>query len=279
MQQEIERDLQQVLQVPARLTNPDKLITAAKANIEERNITYRFTGLLTTSLGFMDIKVARQSLNRAYRVMDTLIKALQARGHSTLVSGSKAYIHIRKERFEVAIREKLKRSDEIRRGNYSYDYIPTGALVLKIGYSWNGREWQDGKVRLESKLSAIIAYLEWKTQKEEEWRLECQKAEEVRREEERVLREQQARKEQELLRFKHLLQQAKRWNEAQQLRAYIAAVEHQAKGAPTHFLDRNEWLTWAEQKADWYDPQVNLPDELLDEVDKDTLAFRKESLF
>ncbi|WP_439879676.1 hypothetical protein ACSX1A_10855 [Pontibacter sp. MBLB2868] len=279
LQEEIEQSLQKVLQVPAPLTNPDKLIAATRANIEERNVTYRFTELLTTAYGFLDVKVSRQSLNRAFRILDTLIKALQARGHRVMVSDYQAYIYIRKERYEVALREKLKRSTEIRPGNYSYDYTTTGILVLKIGPSWNGKEWQDGKVPLENRLSAIIAYLEWKTQHEEEWRLECQKEKEVRLEKERVLREQQARKEQELLRFKHLLQQAKRWHEAQQLRAYIAAEAQQVDSSSPQSTERKEWLAWAEQKANWYDPQVNLSDELLDEVDKETLVFRKKALF
>ncbi len=278
LQLEIERSLGKKLKVPPRLTNPDRLVTAAKADIEARNARYRFTGLITKSFGFLDIKVSKQCLDRTFRLMDTLIKALQARGNRVLASNSQACIHIRKERYEVAIREKQKRSNEIRKGSYSYDYTPTGVLVLKIGPSWNGREWQDGKVPLESRISAVIAYLEWKTQKEEEWRLECQKAEEERREKERILRELQARKEQELHRFKVLLQQAKRWHEAQLLRAYITAVEQQVEDIHSPSPDREEWLAWAAQKADWYDPQVNLPVALLDEVDKDTLAFRKKSL-
>lgn len=279
LQVEIEHDLQQLLQVPPRLTNPHKLIAAAKADIEEQNITYRFTDLLTTSYGKLAIKVSKKSLDRTFRLLDTLLKALQARGHRVVVSGSQTYVQIREEKFEVAIREKLKRSTEIRPGNYSYDYTPTGTLVLKLGPSWRAKEWQDDKVSLESRLSAALAYLEWKTQQEEAWHLECQKAEEIRHEKERVLREQQVRKEHELHRFKELLQQAKRWHEAQLLRAYIAAVEQQAEDAPVPFPDRKAWLAWAGQKADWYDPQVDLPDDLLDEVDKDTLAFKKKSLF
>ncbi|MEJ8802122.1 hypothetical protein [Pontibacter sp. H249] len=272
LQLEIERSLQKVLQVPAKLTNPDKLIAATKANIEQRNVTYRFTELLTTSYGFLDMKISRQSLNRAFRLMDTLIKALRARGHSVMISGSQACIHIRQEKYEVAIREKLKRSDEIRPKSYSYDYTPTGILFLRIGPTWNGREWQDGKVPLESRLSAVIAYLEWRTQKEEEWHIACKKAEEVRRDKERVLREQQLRKEQELSKFKVLLQQAKRWHEVQMLRNYLAAVDQHTLDNENLHQEHREWLSWAQQKADWYDPLINLPDDLLHEVDKETLT-------
>ncbi|WP_139307928.1 hypothetical protein [Pontibacter flavimaris] len=279
MKREVEHDLQKLLQVPHRLMNPDKLVAAAKADIEVRTSTYRFTGLINTSHGNLEIKVSRQCPDRTYRLMDTLIRALQARGHRCVVCGSQTYIQVREEKFEVAIREKLMRSDEIMPGNYSYDYSPTGTLVLKIGPSWKQKEWQDGKIPLESRLSAVIAYLEWKTQKEEEWRLACQKAEGARLEKERALREQQARKEQELNSFKELLLQAKRWHEAQLLRSYIAAVAQQAEDTPSPTPQWREWLIWAEQKTDWYDPQVNLPDDLLEEVDKETLSFRKKTHF
>ncbi|GGI51764.1 hypothetical protein GCM10011425_29760 [Mucilaginibacter galii] len=32
-----------------------------------------------------------------------------------------------------------------------------------------------------------------------------------------------------------------------------------------------EWLRWAEMKADWYDPNIESYDELLADVDRNTL--------
>ena len=34
-----------------------------------------------------------------------------------------------------------------------------------------------------------------------------------------------------------------------------------------------EWLIWAKNKADWYDPYINLKDPLLEDVNKETLSF------
>jgi hypothetical protein len=34
-------------------------------------------------------------------------------------------------------------------------------------------------------------------------------------------------------------------------------------------------IAWAREKADWYDPSVNKPDELLELVDRDTLMMEK----
>jgi hypothetical protein len=33
----------------------------------------------------------------------------------------------------------------------------------------------------------------------------------------------------------------------------------------------DQWLTWARQKADWYDPLVGAADELLSNIDRATL--------
>ncbi|WP_162055461.1 hypothetical protein [Pontibacter pamirensis] len=73
LQKEIEENLKGMLKVPTRLTNPDKLITAFQANIEERSRKYRFTGLINPHYGFMDIKVSKRLLSRTLILMDTLI--------------------------------------------------------------------------------------------------------------------------------------------------------------------------------------------------------------
>lgn len=37
-----------------------------------------------------------------------------------------------------------------------------------------------------------------------------------------------------------------------------------------------KWLEWAERKADWYDPLMERPDELLADVGQNTLEFLKK---
>jgi len=36
-----------------------------------------------------------------------------------------------------------------------------------------------------------------------------------------------------------------------------------------------EWLEWARSKADWYDPFIEIHDDLLDSIDRETLAVPK----
>ncbi len=75
--------------------------------------------------------------------------------------------------------------------------------------------------------------------------------------------------------FKTLLQKAARWHKATNLRNYIAEVEAKNMAGGNQPDDLSAWLDWATAKADWYDPFVEQPDELLDTVDRETLAIPK----
>jgi hypothetical protein len=58
--------------------------------------------------------------------------------------------------------------------------------------------------------------------------------------------------------FKELMNAAKRWKQAELLREYLNATPN----------PDSEWLTWANYKADWLDPNINAEDELMAGVDK-----------
>ena len=51
---------------------------------------------------------------------------------------------------------------------------------------------------------------------------------------------------------------AEDYDTACKIRSYIAAVEATGKGE-----EMKEWIQWAKDKADWYDPTVAKEDELL----------------
>lgn len=63
------------------------------------------------------------------------------------------------------------------------------------------------------------------------------------------------------------------------IRGYIDEIE--AKNSESNHLskDIDDWIIWARKKADWYDPQVNLEDELLKEVDKEHLIFNRRGYY
>lgn len=59
------------------------------------------------------------------------------------------------------------------------------------------------------------------------------------------------------------------------IRDYINALE--AKGVAANALtdEKKEWIEWAKQRADWYDPAMPaMEDDLLNDVDVENLRLR-----
>lgn len=275
IQKEIETELQDLLIVPSRLTNPDPITSSVKDYIEKKKYVNHSTGMIYSRWSLIEVNVTTANLGRALRFLDTFIKVLKARGHEMKIKNSEVVFIIENDEYELAIREKLKRSTHIKPGNYSYDYTPTNILILKTGRFSNQQEWSDGKLPLESKISAIVAGIEFKAK---QWRLELEEAWRRTAEQEaqrQIQRDKELLKEKELLLFKRLMLQAKRWKDSQILREYIDAMTHHNQSADKNSNNLNEWTEWARKKAEWYDPIVEGPDNLLAEVDRDSLTFKK----
>ncbi|MCX2741449.1 hypothetical protein [Pontibacter anaerobius] len=277
LQLEIENELKSLIHVPAKLTNPDTLITAARENIESNNRKYNYENIVSNSSGFLDINVSINVLPRALRFMNTFIKALRARGHFVQVQSHTTYVVIREEKIEVLVREKLNRKMVPSKYGSSAEDTPSGILIFKMGNGYSAKEWKDGKLPVEQRLSLILASLELKAKERKEQRIASEKAAEERRIRQRIQYELEQRQEKELIRFKKLLQLAKQWRDAQMLRDYISGVKQQAISSDTLTEEVNHWVDWANEKADWYDPTVKRQDELLDGVDKETLILKKSS--
>jgi hypothetical protein len=253
--------------VPDKLISPDKLIVAARECLN--NSKHIRNGLVSTSREGLDIKVTKQNIPRALRFMDTLIKLLRQRGHDVVVRGD-TYALVRNQEIQISLRGKTKKvmcEDRWR----SIELVPTGALCFRIdGYS--GTEWQDAKELIEDRLIVIIAKLEAiaeeRNQFQEYWRQQQLK----RQEQERLRQELEQKKKNELVRFTEMLLNATRWHKAENLRNYINQFERNAKVENKFTPQLEEWLVWARKKADWYDPFVESEDELLKDVDRETLT-------
>lgn len=272
---EVENNIQAKLVVPEKLKNPDSLVIAAKnALISGRTDSYLYIGTVSCSRSDLDTRVAKTNIPRALRFWDTLIKALRARGHNVLIKNNETNAIVEGEEFKIIFREKMKK---VLVKDTHYDrtvYHPTGILSFQL-YGSFGREWKDGKVTLESQLSKIIAQLElagkeWK-ERRSQWKID----EENRKEKERIKKELEQRKEKELSDFKETLQNSSRWHKAVNLRNYIDAVELKAQQNNSITEELSNWLQWARKKANWYDPFTEAEDELLNNVNKDTLSIKQ----
>lgn len=113
--------------------------------------------------------------------------------------------------------------------------------------------------------------MEIEAQKSIQRKLEWKKQEEERIEEEKQLKARKQRKKLELDEFKKLIVSADRWNTVQQLRSYIEEVKKYSEKTNTLTDELKEWLSWAEQKVNWYDPLINAKDEWLSDEDKNSI--------
>jgi len=216
----------------------------------------------------LDIHVSRPCIDRACRIMDTLIKALELRGYSLTVSEAenpKTIVSVDGEFLEIGIDEKITHTahvhtpmDDVRyRRTYQlvprYDYSLTGSLSLRMRNATHcGRQqWADGKRhKVEQYLGAFIEGL-WiaakqkKTQREEyerrcnEWEDEAER----RRQQEHLAYLEKKRADK-------LIADTKAWCQAARIRRYISEL-NKIKPVP-HEL--SEWIVWAKCYADKLDP-------------------------
>jgi hypothetical protein len=134
---------------------------------------------------------------------------------------------------------------------------------------------KDGSVKLEEQLAKIIAGLELSAEQRTQQQLAFEKAVAERKERERLAKELEERKQQDLLNFKKLLTDSERWHKAANLRRYIQELENRAEKNQSLSAENFEWIEWAKRKADWYDPFIESPGELLTDVNRNTLELPK----
>ena len=236
--------------VPGRLTNPHPLITQTSEILSGRKAND--TGLITPpEKGCLDVAVSKESLRRALRLMDTVIKALEKQGCQVYLSGNRTKTEIQGVVISFGLSENLstrkRRPEEhdldgrYRFGHNRYveDRVPSGSLCFSIleaeGFYIHGcqQNWNDGKrSKLENRLNSIVeglaavaaAKIQRDMKREEEAR---QRAEQLKRlEEERLKRAELRRKYlEEEARVVSLITEAENWKKSQILREYIAEVE------------------------------------------------------
>ncbi|MDX9694305.1 MAG: hypothetical protein RBT49_00785 [Bacteroidales bacterium] len=262
LKKEIEISNQYSLKVPTKLTNPDNLIQDVVDFYKEREFKpNEIPSFLVVRGRCLDIRTTSRNLNRALRIMDTFIKVIKARGHKITLAPGKTEIIILENYTEISIIEKCDIIEP--EGKYaSRTLIPNGKLAFKAD-TYYSKEWADNNVKLEEKLSTIIAWLELKAIKIniiwDKNRAEEKAREEIRRKE----RELQELKKKEIVKFRDLLEKSRRWKETFYFRDYIQTIEENAMKSGTTSNDLKEWLRWAKDKADWYDPLLDKEDPLL----------------
>ena len=256
--------------VAQSLRSPHPLVRSAAdllSTSSARDLEYLYNGRER----HLDIQVARKSLSRALRIMDTLLKACESRGWKVSVGSGddrKSYVLVLGQRVPFGIREKLKKvknepAKPLRSGvgqylSYSSEYstVPSGQLSLVVRESWGHsvrKSWDESEqCPLEDRLNEFMVGLVARAVEEQEFERRRADNERERREDEEQRRAAQRRREEEATRVRTLEQQAVDWNKSRQLVEYLNALRKQAEEQPggiapgSHFT---EWLAWATDYA------------------------------
>ena len=163
---------------------------------------------------------------------------------------------LRVKKLQSLYGEKLRIEKTVDRNNWNTNkYFPTDKLILKIGWL-HTKEYMDGKNTLEEMLPDILAYLEYRGQKEKEERIQREINWAKQEERERIRKELEARKKQELDDVKNLFNESVTWHKSTILNNFIKEVEKKAIDTNTLTEELQSWLGWAKQKADWYNPFI-----------------------
>lgn len=267
--------------VPAMVDEPHPLVAKTLKLARAAEI---FEGrLVLDRKEALQMRVSADVLDRALRILDTLIKESERRGCVWAVTKEgTTTVTYDGEPMKVELKERFSRREippppppEPRRGRraawpstYTSTYYPrhewvsTGELTFLIDeHGGHGvrRNWVDAKrTLLEAKLGSILdglatmaagikaereKWAEWKRQQELE---EARRAERARKAERlRLLR----------VRFGDAMQ---RWEQAERLRRFTSAVEaHLANLDESDATAGKRWLAWARQQADLVDPVIS----------------------
>lgn len=221
----------------------------------------------------LNIDVSDVLFNRAIQIMSKFIMLMKSKGYNVIVEYNTTFAILSEFKQEISIKEKSNRLVR-KNGRYNEHYlVRNGTLSFRIGRGYYLKEWLDNSILIEDKIQAIIAQLEFNADEMIKYKIQCEEREKERKEKDRIAKEYQIRKELELRYFKDLFINAKRYQQANEIRNYIKSVETHAKEKATYNEKTHEWIDWALKKADWYDPFIDSKDELLDDVDKNSISF------
>lgn len=257
---EIENDHNAPLIVPDEIIRPDILTIQTKQYWKEKK---SFSSYGEDNKVIYPIRVEKNNRERALRFMDTFKKLIRHRGHAISKQYYDTGVLIDEIFIEIDLREASKRVSA--KPPYSgTELVPIGEFIFKVGKYSGEKEWRDGKVKLEEILSKIVAKIELLAQSEKEWKERSRIASLIREEEEKRLTEIKKLRDEEVTKFNKLVTLSEQYNKTLLIRQYIEATKQKAIDTNSLTFEKQEWINWATDKADWLDPLINKTDVILD---------------
>ncbi|HWZ15442.1 MAG TPA: hypothetical protein VNW95_09410 [Mucilaginibacter sp.] len=234
--------------VPAKLKDADPLVAVAAKALQEGDPLYGLEGMYETRRGQLPIRVSKNNMDRALRIMDTLVKCWRRRGYEIGFADKETKVHLRNVELRISLRETVRMLPK-KKASDPQRYESTGLLAFKVD-GWLEREWKDGKVPLENNVAEILDHMEIAARDLEHIWVEN----EVRRKKD--VAEQQVKaaeirsNEQENKAFETLILEAQRWQQLRVLDDYLNELSRSIPRTPAF----EEWLNWARNRRRIFDP-------------------------
>lgn len=275
------------IRVPANVSDLHPMVLAVRDRL--KNATPDTHQLVSTPWYgdlLVEVAVGKESVSRAVRFMNTLLKAIEKIGgrievrptgglqrHETVshLCGEAVSFRLRERYWQVAVTPG-ERDMSAPFARFSAPprcgYVLTGEFVVDQGRGSCGRGYAEDttdNARVEEKLNEILVAL---VTEAGNLRLQrgAREAEQKRHEDEaRVRREQAEREREERTRVEKLLADAEAWRRVDVLRGFIGAVEQLASAKQVNGGEGPElvaWLKWARQQAAALDPVATTLDRL-----------------
>ena len=232
----------------------------------------------------LDIQVGPDSLDRALRIMNALLTALEDRDLRIEVTKpsvdrsrpaytwqqSATLVHVGTEAVLLSLTESRKivprdlppsptqrghRRDQSRApSDPTKEYRWTGSLTIVVGshdrYRVHCRRIRDGRGgRLEERLNDVVVELYCKAETQRRARLEREAEERHRREEEERRKAEERRRKIEAIWVHDVEERMKAWGFARDLREFVLAVESTRPPGESAWKG-DQWIAWARQLAD-----------------------------
>lgn len=238
--------------------------------------------------------ISNEALPRVYRILDALFNQIEQLGGSVNEDLS---INVRNEKLHIEIvemqdevkhqltKEEAKQmviyEDEKKRRDWAskpqirkYDYIFNGRLRVKICENKYFRDKDN--FNIETKLGEMLIDIYEESQVIKIKREAHEEALRKEEEEKRLHEERKNRYNEEVENTIALSNMALDYDIACKIRAFVNALEPKADKEDKYTIN---YIEWAKNKADWYDPTVVREDEFFGkrkhENDQDTKALRK----
>lgn len=221
---------------------------------------------------YFNLDVSEALVKRSLNFLNTFIKEIKYRGYEIKIKNYKTIVVINDIELEVSLREKCNQI-KIVDGNWVNTVLKrNGKLCLRYHKTSSIKEWIDNLTGLiETRIPEIVDSLVIQAKKKGDlprrntfmafgvWKKRYKRA------------GFQQKKECEYKNFMSLFALSNRLHKTTIIRDYIQKYRENAIKNNLLDADKEEWISWATRKADWLDPFIEDDDELLNDINRDSI--------